>query len=85
MYKLSKYYSLDECTERKLLKKKLSKFESDGKIEFEFDGDILKLTDLDLDEDEIDTLIGLFDKYDVYAYPDYEDGFDYYEDYESID
>lgn len=84
MYKLSKYYTLDECTERKILKKKLSKFELDGKIEFEFDSDILKLTDIDLDEDEIDTLVSLFDKYEVYAYPDYEDGFDYYE-YESID
>lgn len=84
MYKLSKYYSLDECIERKIIKKKLSKLESDGKIEFEFDGDILKLTDLDLDEDDIDVLVNLFDKYDIYAYPDYEDGIDYYE-YESID
>lgn len=71
---LYNYYSLDECPERKVIKKRLTQLKDEGKIEFNLDGDILKLTDLDLDESEVEELIEMFDKYDVFAYPDYEEG-----------
>jgi hypothetical protein len=36
------------------------------KIEYSFNGDILKLTDIDLEDKDIDKLIDLFDRYDVF-------------------
>jgi len=77
---LFNYYSLDECPERKVIKKRLTQLEDEGKIEFDIDGDILKITDLDLDEDEVAELVEMFDKYDVFSYPDYEEGIDDEED-----
>lgn len=77
---LFNYYSLDECPERKVIKKRLTQLEEEGKIEFELEGDLLKITDLDLDEDEVAELVEMFDKYDVFAYPDYEEGIDDEED-----
>jgi hypothetical protein len=71
---LFNYYSLDECPERKVIKKRLTQLEDEGKIDFTLDGDILKITDLDLDEDEVAELVEMFDKYDVFPYPDYEEG-----------
>lgn len=87
---LFNYYSLDECLEKKIIKKRLSKLEDEGKIEFEIEGEVLKLTDLDLDENEVVTLGELFDKYDVFPYPDYEEGMDdeeddYYDDFNDED
>ena len=88
---LYNYYSLDECTERKVIKKRLTQLEEAGSIEFEIEGDILKLTDLDLDEDEVNVLIELFDKYDVFPYPDYDEGLenddedDYYDGFDEED
>lgn len=84
---LFNYYSLDECLERKIIKKRLNQLEEEGKISFEIEGDILKLKDLDLDEREIEELVEMFDKYDVFHYPDYEDGIDedYYDDYDSFE
>ena len=78
---LFNYYSLDECSETKVIKKRLSQLEDEGKIDFKLDGDILKVSDIDLDEDEIDELIEMFDKYDVFPYPDYEEGLDDDDDY----
>ena len=88
---LFNYYSLDECPERKVIKKRLTQLEDEGKVEFEIDGDVLKLTDLDLDENEIAELVEMFDKYDVFPYPDYEEGLenddddDYYDGYDGFD
>lgn len=87
---LFNYYSLDECPERKVIKKRLTQLEDEGKIEFDIDGDILKITDLDLDEDEVAELVEMFDKYDVFSYPDYEEGLDndeddYYDDFNEED
>ena len=84
---LFNYYSLDECPERKVIKKRLTQLEDEGKVEFTIDGDILKITDLDLDEDEVAELVEMFDKYDVFSYPDYEEGLDDEDDdyYEGFD
>jgi hypothetical protein len=77
---LFNYYSMDECPERKVIKKRLTQLEEEGKIDFDIDGDILKIKDIDLDEDEVAELVEMFDKYDVFAYPDYEEGIDDEED-----
>lgn len=73
---LFNFYSLDECLNLKLIKKKLSELEDEGKIEFSIDGDVLKIKDLDLDQAEIDDLIDLFDSNDIFPYPDYQTGTD---------
>ena len=73
---LFNFYSLDECLEQKLVKKKLNQLEEDGKIEFSIDGDILKIQDLDLDEEELSDLIKMFDNNDIFPYPDYQEGFE---------
>jgi len=78
---LFNYYSLDECPERKVIKKRLTQLEDEGKIDFNLDGDILKITDLDLDEDEVAELVEMFDKYDVFPYPDYEEGLEEDDDF----
>jgi len=83
---LFNYYSMDECPERKVIKKRLTQLEEEGKIDFDIDGDILKIKDIDLDEDEVTELVEMFDKYDVFAYPDYEEGLEdedeYYDDFD---
>ena len=73
---LFNFYSLDECLEQKLVKKKLNQLEEDGKIEFSIDGDILKIQDLDLDEEELSDLVKMFDNNDIFPYPDYQEGFE---------
>lgn len=87
---LFNYYSLDECPEKKIIKKRLTQLQDEGKIDFEIEGEVLKLTDLDLDESEIEELVEMFDKYDAFPYPDYEEGLeddndDYYDDYDGYD
>jgi hypothetical protein len=73
---LFNYYSLCECANLNPIKKKLNILQDDGKIEYETDKDILKIVDIYLDEYEIEDLNKLFDKYDVFAYPDYENDLD---------
>lgn len=88
---LFNYYSLDECLEKKVIKKRLTQLSDEGKVDFEIEGEVLKLTDLDLDESEVEELIEMFDKYDAFPYPDYEEGLeeesddDYYDDFDQDD
>ena len=86
---LSNYYSMDECVDRKKVTTTLKKYVKEGKIEYNLDKttDVFHLQDLDLEEEDIDLLIELFDKNDVFPYLDYEDedgddgGYDdYYDD-----
>ena len=79
---LFNFYSLDECFDLKNVRKKLSLLEDDGKVEYSIEGDILKLRDLDLDENEISNLAELLDSNDIFPYPDYEEelGDDFDED-----
>lgn len=87
---LFNYYSMDECEDRKKVISALKKYVKEGKIEYTLDKntDVFHLEDLDLEEEDIDFLIELFDKNDVFPYLDYgddednEDGGydDYYED-----
>ena len=89
---LERWYSLDECANKKLVVKKLKDLESQGKIEYSIEKstDIFKIEDLDLEDSDIDELIDLFEKNDVFPYldkneDDEEDGYGYYGDDEEED
>lgn len=60
------YYNLDECIDRKSVLDKLKTFKKDGKIEYTIDGEILKVQDIDLDESEVEEILNIFDKNDVF-------------------
>lgn len=87
---LFNYYSLDECLNLKVIKKTLTDLQKQGKIEFNLEGDLLKIKDIDLDETELSELVDLFDDNDIFPYPDYQDGTDEeddsdYGDYDGYD
>jgi hypothetical protein len=75
MNELGTIWNLDECTDRRLITAKLKKLEKDGKIDFTISGDILKIEDIDLEDNDIDSLIKLFEDHDIFEEPDYEDEF----------
>jgi hypothetical protein len=78
---LFNYYTLDECIDRKKVLSVLKELRSDGKIEFSLDGEIFKLKDIDLGEDEVEDLEQLFDDNDVFPYLEREDDEDENDDY----
>lgn len=80
---LERWYSLDECTNKKLVVKKLKELEGQGKIEFELEKvtDIFEIEDLDLEDADIEELLQMFEEYDVYPYLDKEEDEDDDEDY----
>jgi len=89
---LEKWYSLDECTNKKLVVKKLKDLESQGKIEYSIEKstDIFEIEDLDLEDSDIDELLDLFEKNDVFPYLDKnedgeEDDYGYYGEDEEDD
>lgn len=65
---LYNYYSLDECSDKKGVLKRLKELKKDGKIEFDLDGEVFKISDIDLEEEEVDELIKTFDEKDVFPY-----------------
>ncbi len=81
---LFNYYTLDECSDRKKVLSVLKELKSEGKIEFSLDGDVFKLKDIDLEEDEVENLEKLLDSNDVFPYLEREDDEDndgYYDDF----
>jgi hypothetical protein len=84
---LYNYYSLDEAIDRKAVLKRLKQLQKEAKIQFDLDGEIFKIEDLDLEETEIEELIELFDENDVFPYldRDEDDDYDDYEDYGDYD
>lgn len=83
---LHNYYSLDEAIDRKTVLKRLKQLQKESKINFELDGEVFKIEDLDLEEEEIEELIELFDENDVFPYLDRDEDDDYddfgYDDYD---
>jgi len=85
--KLYTYYSIDECKDTKRIKKELNVFDREGKIEYEIDrvNSILKIEDIDLEDDDIEYLLELFENLEVYPNIDMEDedddedGYGYYD------
>lgn len=87
--KLFNYYSFDECVDRKKVLSVIKGFVKDGKITYELDKttDVFHIEDLDLEEEDVEKLVEIFDNNDVFPYLDYEDddnedgGYDdYYDD-----
>ena len=70
---LFKYYNIDECLDKDKLFQKLDSLVNDGKIDYDLDGQILKIEDLDLEEFDIEVLVKLFDKLDVFTYTEYDE------------
>ncbi len=72
---LERYYSLDECTDRKKVISILKKLEKEGKIEYELEKstDIFEIEDLDLEDDDIEELLSMFESLDVFPYLDKDD------------
>lgn len=88
MSELGRCYDLDECGERKQVVVKLKQFEKEGKIEYSISGDVLKIEDIDLEDNDITYLIKLFEDNDIFENTEYdEDDEDYgydnnYNDYD---
>jgi hypothetical protein len=85
---LYSYYNLDECADRKLVNRVLKTYQKEGKIEYSIESELLKIEDIDLDEDDVQYLSDLFEENDVFPNTDRddEDDDDYYsgfgEDYD---
>lgn len=73
--KLYTYYSIDECKDTKRIKKELNVFDREGKIEYEIDkvNYLLKVEDIDLEDDDIEYLVELFEDLEVYPNMDMEE------------
>jgi hypothetical protein len=71
---LFQYYSIDECLDTKLVINKLNELKKEGRIDYKIeDQDLIKVKDIDLDEDEIQDLINMFDDNDVFPYLEKDD------------
>lgn len=85
--RLYTYYSIDECNNTKRLKKELNIYDHQGKIEYDFDrvNSILKIEDLDLEDNDVEYLIELFEDLEVYPNMDMDgdddddDNYGYYD------
>lgn len=76
---LEKWWNMDEVIDRKLVLSKLKSLKNEGKIEYDLNGDILKIEDIDLDETEVDELVNLLEENDVFE--DLEQGDDWDDDW----
>ena len=82
--KLCKYYSLDECSNRNLIFKKLEELEDDSKIEFSFikEDDVIKIKNIGISSlKEVKEILSFFNENDVIDYPTYEE-FDVDDEYD---
>jgi hypothetical protein len=85
---LYSYYSLDEVINKKEVLLALNKFQKEGKLKYNLEGDILNIVDLDLDELEIGQIIEIFEQNDIIPYLEREidednDPFDnFYDDFD---
>lgn len=79
---MNEFWNLDEVIDRKLVLSKLNSLKNEGKIEYELNDDILKIEDIDLDDNEIEKLIELFEKNDIF---EDSDGGDYWDNEEPWD
>jgi hypothetical protein len=86
MSKLFNYYSFDECSDEEKLFERLDELTSHDKIEYsEQDKYLIKIKDIELDDDEIEDLCEFLDKNNVYPYLGYDEDDDYSDDDYDID
>ncbi len=85
--KLHTHYSIDECNDVDLLFERLTELQDENKIEFKKeDRFLIKVTDIDLSENEEIDLIKLLESLDLYPFLEFEsDDYDIFEDEESDD
>ena len=73
MKALFTYYSIDECTNLEQFYSKLEILKGEGKIEFRNESlNVIKLTDISLEEQEISELLKFLDILEVYPYLDHD-------------
>lgn len=79
---LAKYYSFNECEDIPSVLRHLKKLEKDGLIYYKYDklNDILTLEDLDMSDDDIETLLEVFEQKNVLEDSDGTTDDDYYKD-----
>lgn len=80
---LHRYYSLDECSDRKKVYDYLDILQEDGKIYFEnFDEDVIKIKDVGLTGKDTKHLVDFFEKNDIIVYTDIDEDYedDFFED-----
>jgi len=82
---LVKYYTLEEVSNRKIVISYLKSLKKEGKINYELDGEIFRLDDLDLDDSEVSFLIDIFEENDVFPYLERDDEDDLYDDGDMYD
>ena len=73
---LNNYYSLDEVLDRDIIIGTLKKLKRDSKIEFNLESGNIEyffIEDIDLEENELEDLLDLFDENDVYPYLEIDD------------
>lgn len=81
MSKLFNYYSFDECSDEHILFERLDELVSQDKIEYsEQDKYLIKIKDIELDDDEVQDLCEFLDDNNVYPYLGYEEDDDDYSD-----
>jgi hypothetical protein len=69
--KLFNYYSIDECIDEDKLYHELDKFVDNGSLEYKLeDRHVIKISDLDLTEDEVEKVSKILDGLDVFPYLD---------------
>jgi len=74
MKKLFNYYSFDECSDEQKLFGKLDELLNQTKIEYsEQDNYLIKIKDIELDDNEIEDLSKFLDDNNVYPYLGYND------------
>ena len=73
MNELGRVWDLDECANTKQVVVKLKQFEKEGKIEYSISGDVLKIEDIDLEDNDITYLIKLFEDNDIFENTEYDE------------
>lgn len=85
MNELFRYYNLDEAIDRALLIRTLVVLRDDLKIEFSIEGDILEISDIELEEHEVDSLLDLLDDNDIFPHLEIDEDDEDYEDFYDSD
>ncbi len=72
--KLFNYYSIDECIDEDGLYQSLDKFVDNGSLEYSLmDRWVIRITDIDLTDNEILEVSKILDRCDAFPYLDYDD------------
>ena len=83
---LSKYYSLDECSNKSDVFERLDILKEDGKVIFNTTGvDVIRIKDIGLTSKELKELVNFLQENDVIEYDDFEPIYLDSEDWEDED